>query len=52
LTRYLLSEMEHIARRAQIIRHNAVVIRDTQAKVDEHIDRDVILDVLHEGRRD
>ncbi len=50
LTRYLQRELEHIAKRAQVVQHNAGVIRRTQADVQGRPDRDAILSVLHEGR--
>ncbi|MFV0259318.1 MAG: hypothetical protein ACK5PP_12825 [Acidimicrobiales bacterium] len=52
LTRYMLRELEHIAKRAQTVRANAAVIRDTQTKVQGRVDRDTILATLHEGRGD
>ena len=50
LTRYMLRELEHLARRPEAVRHNAAVARRTQAKVGGHPDRETILAVLHEGR--
>jgi hypothetical protein len=50
LTRYMLREMEHLAKRAQVVHNNAAVIRETQAKVRGHPGRDVILTALREGR--
>ncbi len=52
LTRYMLHELEHLAKRRQIVQDNAAVIRQTQAKVQGRPDRDTILSVLHEGRGD
>ncbi|MHB2023354.1 MAG: hypothetical protein ACYCO3_08500 [Mycobacteriales bacterium] len=52
LTRYMLHELEHLAKRPQVVRDNAAVVRRTQAKVQGHPDRDMILSVLHEGRGD
>jgi uncharacterized protein (DUF1778 family) len=52
LTRYMLRELEHLAGRAQAVHTNAAVIRQTQAKVRGHVDRDTILAALHEGRSD
>ncbi len=52
LTRYVRRELEQLAERAQIASDNAAVIRQTQAKVRGHVDRDTILDALHEGRGD
>lgn len=50
LTKYMLRELEHLAKRAQIAQDNAGVIRRTQASVQGRSDRDTILSVLHEGR--
>ena len=50
LTRYMVRELEHLAKRAQVVRANAAVVRETQAKVRGHVDRDTILAALHEGR--
>lgn len=50
LTRYLQRELEHLAKRAQIVQDNAGSIRSTQARVQGRSDRDTILSVLHEGR--
>ncbi len=50
LTRYMLRELEHLARRAQVVQANAAVVRQTQAAVKGRADRDTILDALREGR--
>jgi hypothetical protein len=50
LTKYVLRELEHVASRAQIVRSNAAVIRQTQKAVRGTPDRESILSVLHEGR--
>lgn len=52
LTRYMVRELEHLARRAQVVHANAAVVRQTQAQVRAHVDRDTILTALHEGRGD
>lgn len=52
LTRFMLSEMEHLAKRAQVVRDNAAVVRATQARVRGGVDRQSILAALHEGRGD
>jgi len=53
LTRYMIREMTQLARRAQIVRDNAAIIRETQAKVGGgHVDRATILAAIHEGRGD
>ena len=50
LTRYMLRELEQLAKRAQAVQANAAVIRETQAKVRGRVDRDTILTALHEER--
>ena len=52
LTRYVLRELEHLAKRCEAGQANATVIRQTQAKVRGHVDRDTILTALQEGRGD
>lgn len=52
LTRYMLRELEHLAKRAQVVQNNASVIRRTQSMVHGKQDRDAILSLLHEGRGD
>lgn len=52
LTRYVVRELEHLAKRAQTVHANAAVVRQTQAKVRGDVDRDTILTALHEGRGD
>lgn len=52
LTRYVLRELEHVAARAQVVRNNAATIRQTQEAVRGTPDRETILSVLREGRRD
>ncbi|MEH0109508.1 hypothetical protein V6N00_07290 [Tersicoccus sp. MR15.9] len=52
LTRYMHRELEHLARRAQIVRDNVEVIHRTQERVRGRTDRDTIQAVLHEGRGD
>jgi uncharacterized protein (DUF1778 family) len=52
LTRYMLRELKHLATRAQAVHDNAAVIRQTQASVQGHVDRNAILAALHEGRND
>lgn len=52
LTRYMVRELEHLARRAQVVHSNAAVVRQTQAQVRGDVDRDTILTALHEGRGD
>lgn len=50
LTRYLLRELQHVAARAEVVRANAVVVGETQARVRGRADRQVILAALREGR--
>ncbi|MGH9064806.1 MAG: hypothetical protein ACRDZQ_08595 [Acidimicrobiales bacterium] len=52
LTRYVLRELEHLAALAQMVHDNAGVIRETQAAVRGHVDRNAILAAIHEGRGD
>jgi hypothetical protein len=50
LTRYMLREMGLLARRAQTVRDNASVVRETQDRVGGRIDRETILAALRQGR--
>lgn len=50
LTKYMLRELEHLARLPQIARDNSATIRRTQEKVQGPADRNTILSVLDEGR--
>ncbi|TWP37248.1 FitA-like ribbon-helix-helix domain-containing protein [Leekyejoonella antrihumi] len=50
LTKYVLRELEQLARRPQVVRDNAATIRRTQQMVQGQPDRETILAVLHEGR--
>jgi len=50
LSRYLLPELDRLARWTRAAGDNAAVIRDTQAKVRGRVDRETILDALHAGR--
>jgi len=50
LNKFMLRELEHLARRAQAVHHNATVIRETQAKVRGQADREMILATLRESR--
>ncbi|MBA3309849.1 MAG: hypothetical protein H0U28_07280 [Nocardioidaceae bacterium] len=52
LTAYVRRELEHLAKRAETVRANAALIRQTQAGVGSPVDRDMILSTLHEGRHD
>jgi hypothetical protein len=50
LTRYMLRELDHLAKRAQVVQANAAAVRETQAKVQGQADRTAILSALREGR--
>ncbi len=50
LAGYVRRELDHLARRAQRVRDNAAVIRQTQKQVQGGVDRKAILSALHEGR--
>lgn len=50
LTRFLLAELEQLARRSQIAHDNAAVLRRTKADVGRTVDRGAILAAIHEGR--
>jgi len=52
LTGYVRRELEHLAKRPQVTRDNAAVIRKTQTEVAGRVDRRTILSALHEGRHD
>lgn len=50
LTRFMLGELEQLARRAQVAQENAAVVRRTQAAIGDGVDRDAILAAIREGR--
>lgn len=50
LTRYMLRELEQLARRAQVVHDNAAVVRETQARVGGGVGRDAILTAVREAR--
>jgi len=50
LTRYMLAEMEQLARRAQVVSENTATIRRTQARVGAVVGRETILAAVREGR--
>jgi hypothetical protein len=52
LTKYVRRELEQLAKRAQIVQDNAVVVRETQSRARGRAGRDAILAALHEGRGD
>jgi len=50
LTRFLRRELEQLARRPQLARHNTAVVLRTQRSVGVTVDRKQILSALDEGR--
>ncbi len=50
LNRYVLRELEHLARRDQVIALNGRVISETRARVGNKVARQSILAALQEGR--
>lgn len=52
LNRYVLRELEHLARRAQVVELNARVITQTRARVRNKVPRQSILAALREGREE
>ncbi|MFD3704741.1 hypothetical protein ACFWUP_16515 [Nocardia sp. NPDC058658] len=50
LTRYLLRELNQVARRTQIVQHNSEIIHRTRDEVGASLDRETVLSVLREGR--
>jgi hypothetical protein len=52
LTRYMVRELENLAKREHMVSHNAVVVRETQTKAQGHVPRKAILTALHQGRGD
>lgn len=52
LNRYVLRELEHLARRAQVVELNARVITETRARVRNKVARQSILAALQEGREE
>ncbi|MCU4183008.1 toxin-antitoxin system HicB family antitoxin [Acidiferrimicrobium sp. IK] len=50
LNRYVLRELEHLARRAEVIELNARVITETRARIPRKVARANILAAVHEGR--
>jgi HicB family len=52
LNRYVLRELEHLARRAQVVDLNARVITETRARVRNKVARETILAALQEGREE
>lgn len=52
LNRYVLRELEHLARRAEGVERNARVITETRARVLRKVARENILAALQEGREE
>ena len=52
LNRYVLRELEHLARRAEVVELNARVIAETRARVRRKVARENILAALQEGREE
>lgn len=52
LNRYVLRELEHLARRAEVVELNARVITETRARVHKKVAREAILAALQEGREE
>jgi len=50
LTKYMLGELERLAKQAQVVHDNAAIVRQTQARVGGGADRGTILAALREGR--
>lgn len=50
LNRYVLRELEHLARRAEVVELNARVITETRARIRTKVARENILAALEEGR--
>lgn len=52
LNRYVLRELEHLARRAEVVELNARVITETRARVRRKVAHENILAALQEGREE
>jgi hypothetical protein len=50
LTKYMLGELERLAKQAQVVHNNAAIVRQTQARVGGGADRGAILAALRDGR--
>lgn len=50
LNRYVLRELEHLARRAEVVELNARVITETRARIPRKVARANILAAVQEGR--
>lgn len=52
LNRYVLRELEHVARRAEVVELNARIVTETRARVRKRVTREAILAALQEGREE
>ena len=52
MNRYVLRELEHLARRTEVVGLNARVIRETRARVGTKVASENILAALEEGREE
>lgn len=52
LNRYVLRELEHLARRAEVVELNARIITETRARVRRKVARENILAALQGGREE
>jgi hypothetical protein len=50
LTKFLLMELEQVARRPRVTAHNMAIIREGQKRIKGKVPREVILEVIHEAR--
>ncbi|MGY1704074.1 FitA-like ribbon-helix-helix domain-containing protein [Geodermatophilus sp. SYSU D00697] len=50
LTKFVLAELEQVARRARTVEADAEVIRPAQRAISAHVPREEVLAALHEGR--
>jgi len=50
LTKYMLAELQLLARRAQVVHDNVAAVRRTQTRVGVGADRATILAAVREGR--
>jgi hypothetical protein len=52
LNRYVLRELEHLARRVEVVESNARVMTETRSRVRRKVAREKILAALREGREE
>lgn len=50
MNKFVLRELEQVARRAPIAKENMAIVRRTQAAVGRYVARDKILSAIREGR--